>query len=164
MDAINLAAAMAAHKEWLESGGDRGQRADLSGAVLSGADLSGADLSGADLSPIRADLRSVLDVVPLEVPALRAAIVEGRVDGSVYQGSCACLVGTIANARGCDFGSIPGLVPSAHRPAERWFLAIRPGDTPERSQIAAITLQWVDEWLAEHSAPAEPSAQTESQT
>ena len=37
------------HEAWLESGGVRGSRANLSGADLSGADLSGADLYGADL-------------------------------------------------------------------------------------------------------------------
>ena len=82
------------------------------------------------------------------VAALRLAIVEGRVDGSTYEGSCACLVGTIANARHCDFASIPGLEPNANRPAERWFLGIRRGDTPETNQVSAITLGWIDEYLA----------------
>ncbi|MCP4135413.1 MAG: pentapeptide repeat-containing protein [bacterium] len=38
------------HKEWSESGGKSGERADLSGADLSGADLREADLSGAKLN------------------------------------------------------------------------------------------------------------------
>lgn len=39
-----------AHKEWVESMGERGKRLDLSGENLSGANFAGADFSGADLS------------------------------------------------------------------------------------------------------------------
>ncbi|MDM8552421.1 pentapeptide repeat-containing protein [Desulfobacterales bacterium HSG2] len=46
------------HKEWFESGGKDGEKADLRGADLRGADLSGADLSGADLRG--ADLRGAI--------------------------------------------------------------------------------------------------------
>ena len=42
------------HKEWIDTNGNRGDFANLSGADLSGADLSGANLSGANL--IKADL------------------------------------------------------------------------------------------------------------
>ena len=38
------------HKLWLESNGNKGKRANLSGANLSDADLRGADLGGADLT------------------------------------------------------------------------------------------------------------------
>ena len=38
------------HKKWLQSGGEEGERADLSSANLRYADLSYADLSYADLS------------------------------------------------------------------------------------------------------------------
>ena len=37
------------HLEWVHFMGEKGKRADLSGADLSGADLRGADLRGADL-------------------------------------------------------------------------------------------------------------------
>lgn len=43
--------------------------------------------------------------------------------------------------------AIPGLVANASRPAERWFLAIRRGHTPENSEVARITEQWIVEWL-----------------
>ena len=57
-------------------------------------------------------------------------------------------MGTIANARGCDTNDIVGIEPDSDRPAERWFLGIRPGDTPDKSAVAKITLGWVDEFLA----------------
>ena len=52
---INIKEVLAAHKLWLDSDGDNGERANLRGAYLSGANLRGANLrdaylSGADLS------------------------------------------------------------------------------------------------------------------
>ena len=124
--------------------------ADLSRAYLSGANLSEANLSEANLSAIRDDLCAVLTSVPHEAPAVLAALREGRVDGSTYQGECACLVGTVANARHCDYKGMPELRPNSDRPIERWFLAIRKGDTPETTQVCRITAEWTAEWLAAH--------------
>jgi uncharacterized protein YjbI with pentapeptide repeats len=121
--------------------------ANLSGADLSGADLSGADLSGANLTPIRDDLWAVLSSAPREVMGLRKAIVEGRIDGSTYEGSCACLVGTIANVRGCSFDALPMLKPNGGRPIERFFLSIQKGDTPENNQFSKFALEWLDQWV-----------------
>ena len=121
--------------------------ANLSGADLSEANLYGANLSGADLSGIRDDVLKVLTQAPSEVPALRAALVAGRVDGSTYEGECACLVGTLENSARST-GTEMNLPRDEWRPAERWFLAIQRGDTPENSAVAALTLRWVDEWLA----------------
>lgn len=99
--------------------------------------------------PIRDDLWAVLSSAPQEVPALIAALTEGRVDGSTYHGTCACLVGTLTHARGCaDEYGIPGLSPNASRPAERFFLAIRPGDTPETSPFVQLARAWAEDWLA----------------
>ena len=128
--------------------------ADLSGANplranLSGADLSGANLSRADLSVPKTDFFDILLRASREVAGLRAALIAGKVDGSTYEGECACLVGTIANVRkGCDFGNLGnGIKPNHLRPAERWFLAIGKGDTPETNQISAITVAWIDEFV-----------------
>ena len=133
--------------------------ADLSGAVLRDADLRGADLSGAELSDAElsdADLREqkndffdILLRARGEIAGLRAALVAGRVDGSTYEGECACLVGTIAHVRGGQYDALGnGLKPDASRPAERWFLGIRKGDTPESNRISAITVEWLDEFVS----------------
>jgi hypothetical protein len=132
--------------------------ADLSGAYLRGAYLSGADLSGADLSdayllPIKADFIEVISRAPLEVPALIAALKEGRVDGSTYEGQCACLVGTIANARRINYRAIN---PDASRPSERLFMNISRGDTPETNQVSALALEWAETWLATQRAAFVP--------
>ena len=121
--------------------------ANLRGADLSGADLSDADLSGADLSPIRDDIWSILSSAPLEVPALIDALKNGRVDGSTYVGECSCLVGTIAKACGKDIDNLDLLKPNGNRPAERFFMGISTGDTPETNQVSALALKWCQEWL-----------------
>ncbi|MBR8073522.1 pentapeptide repeat-containing protein, partial [Burkholderia cenocepacia] len=122
--------------------------ANLRGADLSGADLRGANLSGADLLPIKADFIEVISQAPREVPALIEALKAGRVDGSTYSGECACLVGTIANARGVDVDSAElGIPKDASRPVERFFIAIRKGDTPETNGAAKLALEWAETWL-----------------
>src|SRR3990167_6638363 len=121
--------------------------ANLRGANLTGANLTGANLRGAILTIIRDDLWAVLSSAPAEVPALLQALADGKVDGSTYSGTCACLVGTIANARGCDVDSLGALKPQSWRPAERFFLGIKPGDTPENSQAAKLAHEWASEWL-----------------
>ena len=131
--------------------------ADLSGADLSGADLSGAILSGADLTPVRDDFWAILSGAPSEVGALRAALIEGRVDGSTYTGDCACLVGTIAKARNIDIGGLGSIKPNASRPAERFFLHIRKGDTPKNNQASKLVVEWLDEWVTNVSAAFQKS-------
>lgn len=122
--------------------------ANLAGANLYGAHLHGADLAGANLTPIRDDLWAVLSAAPREVEGLRAAIAEGRVDGSTYEGKCSCLVGTLANVAGIGYDSLPLVKPNSFRPAERFFLGIRHGDTPDNNQFSRLALEWVDTWLA----------------
>jgi len=120
--------------------------ANLCGANLCGANLYGANLYGANLTPIRDDFWVVLSTSPAEVAGLRAAIVAGEIDGSTYENGYACLVGTLAKVRGCKYYAIPGLEPNIDRPAERFFLAIKPGDKPENSQFAKLALEWLDAW------------------
>lgn len=121
--------------------------ANIAGAALYHADIFGVNLSLADLSQIKADLYNVLDRAHREVTGLLTALRQGDIDGSVYEGDCACLVGTIANLRGCTFDGIIGITPDEDRPAEQWFKLISPGETPFNSQVVAITEQWILEWM-----------------
>ena len=132
------------------SGADlRGARlsdSDLSGARLSGADLNDANLEDADLGGIKHDLWDVLFRAPREIPGLLSTLRDGRVDGSAYEGECACLVGTIANIAHTNYKSLYSIKPDASRPAERWFLAIRKGDMPDSSPVVRLTVEWVEEF------------------
>ena len=132
-------------------------RADLSRADLNGAKLTGAYLSGADLRDViltdavltyfKTDLLDILIRAPREIAGLRQSIIDGKIDGAAYEGKCACLVGTIANFRGCNYDDIGnGIQPDPNRPAEEWFFNIKKGDTPETNVISKITLQWIDEY------------------
>jgi len=51
---------LAAHKEWLDSDGARGERAELKGAVMQQADLHDADLERADLSGARLSVTDLM--------------------------------------------------------------------------------------------------------
>jgi hypothetical protein len=135
--------------------------ANLSDANLSGANLSGADLRGADLSDaigirsyfeqVKADVFAVLATAPTEAPAVLAALEAGTVDGSTYDGTCACLVGTMEHAaqNGLRFDVLAQIPRDASRPAEVFFQRIRPGDTPSNSPDAALASVWVREYLAQ---------------
>ena len=132
------------------------READLYGANLRGADLREADLREADLTFIRDDLWAVLSATPAEVPGLRRALIDGKVDGSVYEsaheGACACLVGTLANVRHCKYDAIPNLKPDSSRPAEVFFTRIKPGQTPDNSPDVKLVIEWIDTWLANMQA------------
>jgi len=120
---------------------------NLSGGNLRGSDLRGSNLRGSNLTPIRDDIWSILSSAPKEVPGLISAIKSGKIDGSTYVGSCACLVGTIANLRNVDKCAMDGLSPNASRPAERFFMGISEGDTPETNQFSKLALEWCEDWL-----------------
>ena len=122
--------------------------ANLRYADLSSADLSSADLRYADLSSIKADYFDVLLRGKKEIEGLRAALVEGRVNGSTYEGECACLVGTIANVCHKAYNGMDNLQPNSDRPIERFFLAIKTKDTPETNQVSKLAVEWLDEFTA----------------
>ncbi len=116
--------------------------------VFGDAEVSGdARVYGNALS-VKADLWELLLHAIPEIPALRQAIIDGKVDGSVYEGECACLCGTIANVRKCDYKQLEGIRPNSSRPAEAYFTGISKGNTPENNKIAAQVLVWIDELLA----------------
>ena len=122
--------------------------ASLTGASLTGASLTRASLTGASLGYIKNDFLSAVLWMPNELDALRAALIAGKINGSVYAGECSCLAGTLAKARGiADYAgeNIGDFTASASSPRERWFMGIKPGDTPETNQVARIALDWTDE-------------------
>jgi hypothetical protein len=139
--------------------------ANLSGANLSGANLSGANLSDADLTPIKNDLFVVLLHAVPEIQFLKQALIDGKIDGSTYTGECACLSGTVFQGAQVNNGpqqkDREKLIMSCRdhsRPIERFFLAIRPGDTPENNHAAKLVMEWIEEFetlirkITHHSA------------
>lgn len=125
--------------------------ASLSHAILDGANLSHATLSDQQLRQVtlaaRADFYAKCFVRPKEIAGLRLALVEGRVDGSTYEGECACFVGTLANVAGCDYRRLEGITPDANSPIERLFLAIHKGDTPENNPVSRLVVEWIDDLM-----------------
>ncbi len=131
--------------------------ADLRGAKLVDADLGGADLVGANLrdanlDQIKADLIWQILKLPGELEHLRNALATGRVNGSSYDGVCACLAGTIARHRGIKVASGSMITDNgcafavdSSSPRERWFLAIKEGDTPDTNPVSRLTHEWVCE-------------------
>jgi hypothetical protein len=122
-------------------------RANLDGANLDGANLDGANLDGANLTPVRDDFWAVLSSAPCEARGLREALIAGKIDGSTYKGECACLVGTIANVCHTRYDALDCLKPNSDRAAERFFLLIKPGQTPENNKAAKLVLGWLDQWI-----------------
>jgi hypothetical protein len=97
-----------------------------------------------------------------EVPGLIKALRDGRVNGSTYEGDCACLVGTIANVRGVLASS---LARDAGAPAERWFMMINTGDKPGDASgggfAASKALEWAEEFCRLNGIDI-PAAETAS--
>jgi hypothetical protein len=121
--------------------------ADLRSADLSSADLRSANLRSADLRSIKADVFMVLAYAINEIPALITALKDGKVDGSTYKGPCACLVGTIAKERHVTTKELQGAIkPDSSRPAERFFMAIKEGDTPDTNPASKIAMEWAQEF------------------
>ena len=120
---------------------------DLRGTDLYDADLRGADLHDADFYPIKWDLFGRLSVWPNEADELLKAINEGKIDGSSYEGKCACFVGTIANIKGCNYNDLNGLIPDSGSLTEVFFTTIREGDTPENNSSSKIASEWVETFI-----------------
>jgi hypothetical protein len=125
--------------------------ANLRGANLRGANLRGANLRGANLESFKQDFIAEVLKLPTELEFLQQAIEEGKIDGSTYNGDCACLAGTFAHAKkiegyrgepiknGCTYRA------DSSSPREVFFMTIKPGDTPEKSATAALALEWTKE-------------------
>ena len=132
--------------------------ADLSGADLSRAYLSGADLRGANLRDVKnipqsyinicsRDMLFIFEHLKHELPALRKALLDGKIDGTQYEGECCCLIGTLGKIDGgidkvCS--AISYYEEGLHNPGEQWFFQIREKDTPENSFFAKHALELID--------------------
>ncbi len=131
--------------------------ADLTGAYLRGAYLTGADLTGAYLkiedlpesfvNQTSRDMLFIFEHLKSELPYLREKLIKGEVDGSQYEGKCACLIGSLGKADGgvdkvCE--TIPFYDKGTHNLGEQWFLWIHEGDTPETNEFAAYALKLID--------------------
>ena len=103
------------------------------------------------LSTIKKNFFHILSLAKDEVFFLRTAIIEGRIEGSVYQGECSCLIGTIAIARKVSYRHLKGITPYVGNPAESFFLSIKKGDTPENSSFSKQALDWVNEFILHHN-------------
>lgn len=135
------------------------------------ADLSAATLTGTSMAShieaVRQDLELVLSWAPHEAPAVLAALEAGQVDGRVYSGDCACLVGTIAKERKVHMRQIPvrararpgELAQDPYAPAEYWFRRILPGQTPQNNADAALAAMWVRDFIRRHRALAGEATQ-----
>ena len=119
--------------------------ADLRGADLRDANLSNANLSNANLRHIKADFFMILAMGHAEVPHLIRSLREGKVNGSTYEGECACLVGTLEN------GGATEIPHDASSPAEVWFLPIREGDKPGDDSEGGFRSKWALEWALEYA-------------
>jgi hypothetical protein len=130
--------------------------ADLRGADLRGADLTGADLRGAGLkrlprdfiNEVSRDLLFIFNHLKTELPFFKEKLLKGEIDGTQYEGRCACLVGTMANIKSIEVDSLCETIPfyrkGTHNPGENWFLTIRTGDTPENNEFAAHVLKLIE--------------------
>jgi len=101
----------------------------------------------------RDDLIVVLDSAKAETPGLLAALQIGKVNGSCYDGECACLVGTLERMHGSPF-----LPRDANRPAEQLFMPIRPGMTPKNSAHVLVICEWIKDWAKDRGVSLEPVA------
>ena len=121
---------------------------------LYGASLDGARLDGASLGTIKNDFFEVLLNASHEAAGLRQLLIEGKVNGTCYESACnlGCLLGSIAYLRGVKYTELEGITPNGSRPIERFFLGITKGSTPENNQLAAIAVNWIDEFTAKLEA------------
>lgn len=89
----------------------------------------------------------VLEHLKPEAPFLREKPIKGEIDGTQYEGDCACLIDSLGNANGgietvCK--TIPFYDKGLHNYVEQWFYQIRQGDTPGNSAFAKRALTLID--------------------
>ena len=77
----------------------------------------------------------MLSYLKSEVPALKQSLLDGKVNGSQYEGDCACLIGSLAISSKNTTNNICSIIPyytmGLHNLGEQLFFQIKEGDTPE---------------------------------
>ena len=139
--------------------------ANLKGADLAGADLAGTNLRGAYLEGVKEipidmqnyfkkDLLYVLQNCPIkDVEQLKERIVNGKINGSQYNGECACLIGSLYQIEGLrnesEFAKshIPYYGCGLHNPSEQLFWQIKEGDKPADNQFSKMALDVIEVYL-----------------
>ena len=86
-------------------------------------------------SKTKADLFYILDHSPDEAEGLKSALIEGWIEGSLYEGPF----------------EIYGIKPHHLSPVEQFFLNIKKSDTPENNGESKLAVEWIDEWLAKNT-------------
>jgi len=88
-----------------------------------------------------------------ELKFLKQNIIDGNIDGSTYEGECACLSGTLIKGAKITNGKQEKEVikkimdcRDSSRPIERFFLGIKIGDKPRNSQFSKLALEWIEEF------------------
>jgi hypothetical protein len=136
----------------------------LEGAYLEGANLEGANLRGADLrganektlpesyiNQCSRDMLYVFEHARNELPYLREKLVSGHVNGTQYEGECACLLGSLGKGNITCVRKVVKAIPyydmGLHNFSEQWFYNIKSGDTPETNFFAKHALKLIDEVL-----------------
>ena len=152
---------MGANLEGTNLEGANLEYANLMGANLKNANLEGTNLEDANLTFAKSDMFAKLLRTPLEADNLLKAVKEGRINGSVYEGECACFAGTIAKNRRIKVHELAFEV-SANSPVERFFLGIKKGDTPENHPLSKIAADWVQEFIVLRDAIRGSGAQPQT--
>jgi len=133
--------------------------ANLEGANLRGANLRGANLEGANektlpesyINQCSRDMLYVFEHARNELPYLREKLVSGHVNGTQYEGECACLLGSLGKGNMTCVKKVVKAIPyydmGLHNFSEQWFYNIKSGDTPETNFFAKHALKLIDEVL-----------------
>ena len=132
--------------------------ADLRSANLCSANLRSADLRSADLKDIinlpqsyinqcSRDILFIFRSLKKELPFLKEKLLAGEIDGTQYEGKCACLIGTLAKANGeinkvCQ--TITFYDKGLHNFGEQWFYQIKKYDTPDNNFFAKHVLKLIN--------------------
>jgi hypothetical protein len=126
--------------------GARLNHASFSNAYLNDVDLTDITFEGADLTPIKNDFfRILLRAIP-EIPNLVKALIDGKIDGSIYEGYCACLCGTLEKSKNYKIKENVHIERNSDSPIERFFMNIHPGDNTENSEYVKQVFRWLIEF------------------